>query len=76
MSKVTNIKSRNGGSAIDIEAQAEAAKVARVERCIAEVNKVLEAHRCQVQCAVEISGQLVPLSVLLNLPNRVQVVSK
>lgn len=61
---------------IDFEAKAEEAKLKRIEGCIAEVNATLEKYRCDVQCTVEIAGQLVPLAVVLNFPNKVQILSK
>lgn len=70
------LRKRSKPEVVDFEKKAEEAKLKRVENCMAEVNAVLEKHRCDVQCVVEIGGQLVPLSAILNFPNKVQIVSK
>jgi uncharacterized protein YejL (UPF0352 family) len=72
----SGVVKRKREKVIDFEAKAAEAKAKRVEDCMNEVNVVLEKYKCDVQCAVEIAGQIVPLTAILNFPNRVQIISK
>lgn len=60
----------------DIEALAVKAKGAREQKCIKEVNALLEKYRCNLSVTCQIGGASIPLDQLFKFGASISLVSK
>lgn len=60
----------------DIETLAAEAKLKRETTCAAEINALLEKHKCQFTILAQFNGSTLPLDQVIKLPLAFNVISK
>lgn len=60
----------------DVEVLAEKARLARQDKCMKEINELLEKNRCNLQTVLLIADQPILLSNVLTFRSVIQVISR